>query len=138
MTVAVAAQLPGAGLVAGGEPDVVVVQHALIAFKGSLPSGEVERTKKEARALAEKLFEEAQAEDFDFDAMVKEYTGDSYPGIYKLTNNGAPIIGGAYQRKQMASRFGDVAFSLEVGEVGLAKYHAMGSPYGWHIIKRLE
>jgi hypothetical protein len=70
--------------------------------------------------------------------MVKQYTSDSYPGIYKLTNRDAPIMGGAYQRKEMASRFGDVAFDLEIGEVGLASYSVTGSPYGWHLIKRLE
>ena len=122
----------------GKEPDVVVVQHVLIGFKGSIPRKPIERTKKEARALAEKLFDEAQAEDADFDAMVKEYTSDSYPGIYKLTNEGAPITGGAFQRKEMASRFGDVAFGLDIGEIGLAPYSVTGSPYGWHIIKRLE
>jgi hypothetical protein len=36
------------------------------------------------------------------------------------------------------ARFGDVAFGLAVGEVGLAAYHAATSPYGWHVIKRLE
>jgi len=25
-----------------------------------------------------------------------------------------------------------------VGEVGLAKFHPGNSPYGWHVIKRLE
>ncbi|HXV75981.1 MAG TPA: peptidylprolyl isomerase [Candidatus Polarisedimenticolaceae bacterium] len=120
------------------EPDVVVVQPVLIAFKGSLPAKQVDRSKKEARALAEELFEQAQAEDADFDAMVKQYTSDSYPGVYKLTNHDAPITGGAYQRKEMATRFGDVAFKLEVGEVGLAAYSVTASPYGWHIIKRLE
>ena len=38
----------------------------------------------------------------------------------------------------MVAAFGDVAFELEVGEVGLAKYHAGNSPYGWHVILRLE
>jgi len=134
-----ALQLPGIDVDARGkEPDIVVVQHALIAYKGRVPHKKIERTKKEAKALAEKLFDEAQAEGFDFDAMVKEYTADSYPGIYQLTNDDAPIIGGAHQRKAMASRFGDVSFELEIGGVGLASYSSTGSPYGWHIIKRLE
>lgn len=41
-------------------------------------------------------------------------------------------------RDGMVPAFGDVAFSLEVGEVGLAPYDAKSSPFGWHIIKRLE
>jgi parvulin-like peptidyl-prolyl isomerase len=41
-------------------------------------------------------------------------------------------------RSQVVAKFGDLAFRLEVGEVGLASYHAALSPYGWHVIKRLE
>ena len=85
--------------------------------------------------LAE-VFERAKTEDFD--ALVKEYTNDSYPGIYKMTNNGAPIQAGAAKRSGMVRAFGDVAFGLAVDEVGMANYSAGSSPYGWHIIKRLE
>jgi hypothetical protein len=31
-----------------------------------------------------------------------------------------------------------VSFRLEVDEIGLASHHAALSPYGWHVIKRLE
>jgi parvulin-like peptidyl-prolyl isomerase len=132
--------LPGTGSAraARDEPDVVVVQHILIAFKGSVRGKRIERTKKEARALAEQLLDKVRAGDEDFDALVKQHTDDSYPGTYKLTNRDAPRIGGAFQRTDMVPAFGDVAFSLEVGEVGMAEYSAAASPFGWHIIKRLE
>ena len=42
------------------------------------------------------------------------------------------------QRSGMVSSFGDVAFGLDVGEIGMARYHPGNSPYGWHIIKRIE
>jgi hypothetical protein len=119
------------------EPDVVVVQHILISFKGKVGKDKgVTRTKKEAEALATELFERAKTEDFD--ALVKEYTNDSYPGIYKMTNRGAPRMGDATPRSGMVRAFGDVAFSLDVGEIGMADYSATSSPYGWHIIKRLS
>ena len=119
------------------QPDVVVVQHILISFKGKVDKTKgVTRTKKEAEALANELFERAKTEDFD--ALVKEYTNDNYPGIFKMTNNGAPRMSGAAPRSGMVRAFGDVAFSLTVGEVGMASYSAGSSPYGWHIIKRLE
>ncbi|MFT5049926.1 MAG: peptidyl-prolyl cis-trans isomerase B (cyclophilin B) [Chlamydiales bacterium] len=41
-------------------------------------------------------------------------------------------------REQMVPAFGDVGFLLEVGEVGLAPFDPAKSPYGWHVIKRLE
>ena len=119
------------------EPDVVVVQHILISFKGKVDKSKgVTRTKKEAEALATDLFERAKTEDFD--ALVKEYSNDAYPGIYKMTNNGAPIMTGAVPRSGMVPAFGDVAFALSVGEVGMANYSGGSSPYGWHIIKRLS
>ena len=83
------------------------------------------------------LFKEEPSH-YSFDALVKEFTDDSYPGTYTLTNDGVPITSGAHPREQMAMAFGDVAFSLAVGEVGMAKYDGFKSPYGWHIIKRLE
>ena len=120
------------------EPDVVIVQHILIGFKRSIPGKKIERTKPEAQTLAESLLERARSANEEFDALVEEFTDDAYPGIYKMTNDDAPRMGGAVTRGGMVPRFGDVAFSLEVGEVGLAEYHGGASPYGWHVIKRLE
>lgn len=119
------------------EPDVVVVQHILIGFKKTVPGQELERTKKDARALVDDLLQRA-GDGADFDALVKEYTNDSYPGIFKLTNTRAPLLPDARQRKEMVAAFGDVSFRLDVGEIGVAKYNSVTSPYGWHIIKRLE
>jgi hypothetical protein len=123
--------------IAAKEPDVVVVQHILIGFKKSVPDKDIERSKKDARALAEDLFQRATDGD-EFDLMVEEFTNDSAPGIFKLSNKDAPLLPDARQRKEMVAAFGNVAFRLEVGEVGMAKYNSMTSPYGWHIIKRLE
>lgn len=120
------------------QPDVVVVQHILISFGRKIPGRDkIDRTKKEAEELAAKLFERALEEE-DFDALVKEYTDDKYPGIYRLTNIDAPLVPNSRKRLEMAVFFGDVAFNLEVGEVGMARYHGGNSPYGWHVIKRLE
>lgn len=119
------------------EPDSVVVQHILVSFKNKVRGKELDRTKKEAQALAEELLARAQAGE-EFDALVKEYTDDQHPGIYRLTNRGAPLMQNSHERKSMAVYFGDVSFRLEVDEVGLAKYHPGNSPYGWHVIKRLE
>ena len=119
------------------EPDTVLVQHILIGFNKSVPGKKLDRTKKEAQALAEELLERAQAGE-DFDALVKEYTDDKHPGIYRLTNRDAPLLQDSRKRSDMVANFGAVSFQLEVGEVGLAKFHGGNSPYGWHVIKRLE
>ena len=119
------------------EPGRVVVQHFLIGFKGSVKGKEIKRTKKEAGKLAEELFQKAQ-DGADFDALVKEYTNDSYPGILSITNEDAPMRGDSRMRGEFVYGFGDVAFKLEVGEIGIAWYGYSSSPYGWHVIKRLE
>lgn len=119
------------------EPDVVVVQHVLISYKGRIPGKQIDRSKREAKALAEEILERAEAGE-DFNELMREYTDDRGAGVYKLVNKGLPKPADGYQRDEMAPSFGDVAFELEVGQVGMAKYHAGLSPYGWHIIKRLE
>lgn len=117
-------------------PDVVTVQHVLISFQGKTDKP-VERSKKQAEKLAWEIFDRAEAGE-DFDALVEEYTDDSHPGIYKMTNRGAAQLPGHSTRDGMAVSFGDVSFKLDVGEIGMAKFHAELSPFGWHIIKRLE
>ena len=117
-------------------PDVVTVQHVLISFKGRVDKP-VERSKKDAKELAWEVFDRAEAGE-DFDALVKEYTNDSHPGIYTMTNRGAATLPNTYKRSDMAVSFGDVSFKLDVGEIGMAGFNPELSPYGWHIIKRLE
>ena len=125
---------------AQAEPERVTVQHILIAFKGSLPDDtKVTRSREDAEKLALQVFERAKAGE-DFAAMVKMYTNDSYPGIYKMTNKGVTPEKSKqeYSRTGMVRAFGDIGFSLEVGGVGLAIYDPATSRYGWHVIKRLE
>jgi hypothetical protein len=121
------------------EPDVVAVQHILIGFQGTLPGKPVTRTMEEARKLAEELLERARSGE-DFDGLVKQYTDDAYPGVYRMANNGvaADPSQGVYSRGGMVPAFGNVGFSLDVGEIGMAPYNQQESPFGWHLIKRVE
>jgi len=127
-----------------GEPDYITVQHILIAFEGRLPGKTIRRSKAEAEELARQLFEQAQQPESDFAAMVKEYTDDAYPGIYRMANHGVPENAGSdattpvYPRSGMVPAFGDTGFPLQVGDVGLAEYDPTKSPYGYHIVKRIK
>lgn len=132
--------LPALSITLGqAEPERVTVQHILIAFKGSIPDPKVTRGKEEAEKLALRIFERAKAGE-DFAAMVKMYTNDSYPGIYKMSNKDVTpdTAKQEFSRTRMVKAFGDVSFGLEVGGVGLAVYDPATSKYGWHIVKRLE
>ena len=121
----------------GKEPDVITVQHCLIGFQGSVPGKPITRTKEEAKELAERLFKLLKDGD-KFEEIINQFTDDSPPGIYKMTNNGVRQVPGAYARAGMVPAFGDTGFPLQVGEYGLAEHDSMKSPYGWHIVKRIE
>ncbi|MFO0984713.1 MAG: peptidylprolyl isomerase [Planctomycetota bacterium] len=126
------------------EPDYVKVQHILIAFKNAvgfsrmpLPPGASARTRDAAERLAVELLSRARKGE-DFGELVNQYTDDSPPGIYGMLNKGRPTKEGDYARSGMAPAFGDVGFKLKVGEIGMATYDPQKSPFGWHIIKRIE
>jgi hypothetical protein len=119
------------------EPDHVRTQHILIGFGSSVPGRPLDRTAAEAEALVQTLG--AAIEDgADFGELVQDYSDDSFPGIYALSNTGITPQDGEYPRNNFVAAYGDVAFSLDPGEVGVATYHPVRSPYGWHIIKRLD
>ena len=122
---------------AGKEPDHITIQHVLIGFKGSLPGKNITRTQDEAKKLAEEILARAKKGE-DFDGLVKQYTDDSAPGIYSMSNNGVAPAEGEYARGGMVPAFGDAGFPLKVGEIGMASYDKATSPYGWHIVKRLK
>ena len=119
------------------EPDKIKVQHCLIGFEGSVRGKNITRTKEEAKKLAHEILESARKGE-DFDALVKKYTDDSHPGIYGMTNRGKPSASGYLPRDGMVRAFGDVGFPLKVGELGIADFEPARSPYGWHVIKRIE
>lgn len=106
----------------------IEIQHVLISFQGAPRMSGVTRTKAEAKVLAEKVYAEAIG-GADFDALVKQYTNDSFPGIYPMTKA---------RRAKMVKGFGDVGFRLKVGEIGVAPWDETASPFGWHIIKRVK
>ncbi len=115
----------------------IKLQHILIAFTGKVPGKNITRSQDEARALAHQIFNRAKKGE-DFDSLVRTYTDDRAPGIYGLANSGVTPGDGEFSRDRMVPAFGEVGFSLAAGEIGIAEYDSVKSPYGWHIIKRLE
>jgi hypothetical protein len=105
----------------------VEVQHLLVGFAGAPRQTKATRTRDEAEALTAELYARVLAGE-DFDDLVMEYTDDSHPGIYPMTTA---------SRRQMFPAFGDVAWRLEVGAIGVTKQDGT-APAGWHIIKRLN
>jgi parvulin-like peptidyl-prolyl isomerase len=125
------------------EPDQVTVDHILIAAKNDMGKA-TDRSRVEAERIARDLLAQLQAGTADWAALKQKHSDDGNPGQprggpYTLLNHGVP---GADQRTKvrrdgMVKGFGDLSFRLKVGELGLAEMGA-DSPYGFHIIKRLE
>lgn len=104
------------------------------------PKKKITRSKESARSLAERIFERANAGE-DFESLVTDYSDDVYPGIFRLVE--AAVAGrprGVWTSEvlRVEKSLADVAFGLQVGEVGLARYHRTDCRFGWHIIRRLE
>lgn len=108
--------------------DGVRVQHVLLAFVGAKRGSESKHTKAEAEKLAADVLAKARAGD-DFAALVKAHSYDEGDGIFRITKQ---------NRGDFAPWFADVACRLAPGETGIASYHRINSPFGWHVIKRLD
>ncbi|HBE72372.1 MAG TPA: hypothetical protein DDW52_29915 [Planctomycetaceae bacterium] len=126
-----------------GEPAYITIQHCLIGVRDGMPQQAI-RSVEDGRELANELLERAKAGE-DFAAIIRQYTDDSPPGIYKMANHGFESDSGGriasrtiYARGGMVPAFGDIGFSLEVGQFGLAEYDPVKSQYGFHIIKRIR
>jgi len=119
------------------EPEHIEVQHVLIAFKGTLPGKPIERSQEDAKKLAYDILARAKKGE-DYDALVKQYTDDSAPGIYGMANLNVTPCQGEYPRNRMVAAFGDVGFKLKVGEFGIADFDPKTSPFGYHVIKRTK
>jgi hypothetical protein len=121
----------------GPEPQHVQVQHVLVGFAGTVPGKPITRTQEQARTLAYDILKKAEG-GADFDALVKEYTDDSPPGIYGMSNRGVQPAQGEYPRDGMVGAFGNVGFKIAVGAYGVADFDRQSSPFGYHVIKRLK
>jgi len=119
----------------------VEVQHILLAVAvGGAEEGG--RSHGKAEALAAEVYARAAAGE-EFDTLERNYSSDVHPGIHRMSARpaeGAGIIA----RGDMLPGVGDVAWRLEVGEIGVVPYDGDGSgpgtksPRGYHVVKRLR
>ena len=122
--------------------DKIQVQHILVGVGQRFGGASPEEAQTEAIEVLKTL---AAANGENFDELVRKHTDDSPPGIYTMILEGEPDFANkVFLRNQMVSAFGDVGWKLRVGEVGISPYDPPapdgkgGSPFGIHIIKRLE
>jgi hypothetical protein len=109
-------------------PERIAARHILITYATSAkPVPGATHTETEARALAQRVAEEAQRPDADFAALATQYTEE--PGGKE---RGGDL--GKFGRGQMVPAFEQVAFKLKVGQTS----GVVESPFGFHVIKRYE
>jgi len=115
----------------------VKVQHILVSFQGA-PRVPATRSKAEAEKLAGDLF--AQLGDgASFQKLMETYSDDDkVVGQYLMTATGPTNAPTSFNRRDMVPAFGETGWRLQIGEVGVAPWDAAKSPFGWHIVKRLE
>jgi hypothetical protein len=126
---------PATPAVKKSEPDHIEIAHILISFAGTRTAAK--RSKADAEKLAGEVLARVRKGE-DFDRLMRDYSDDTGPGVYRMANRGATSSAGEYPRADMVPAFGDVGFQLDAGQVGMASYDRDKSPYGWHIIKRLK
>lgn len=109
------------------------VAHVWISYRGAegaRPS--VTRTKEEARALAEKVAEEARKPGADFSELVKKHSDD-----HDRLKQAGGFMGGVFTRADLRGgreELGKAMFSLELGGIS----DVVESPYGYHVLKRVR
>ena len=114
--------------------EAVRVEHILVGIAGA-PRMNTNRSKAEAEELVVEILNRYRGGE-DFSALRQQFSEDTGGGVYGMTM-GAPK-GDAIPRSGMVPAFGDVGWRLAVGEVGVAPHDAQASPYGYHIVKRVE
>jgi parvulin-like peptidyl-prolyl isomerase len=119
-----------AAILARPEPkaDKIKVQHVLLAFVGAKKGSESKRTKAEAEKLAADVLARARAGE-DFNKLVQAYSYEPND-VFTITPK--------HTTDDFVEYFLFVARRLAPGEVGVTSYHRTKSPFGWHVIKRVE
>lgn len=123
------------------EPDRIEVSFLLISFKGKTPKAA--RTREQAARDAASLLERARKGE-DFEEMVKNECEPEFrnPGAFGIANYEVKSEGNEASRLglslRMGTAFGDMAFRLKVGEIGMVEYDSRTNPLGWFVVKRLK
>jgi parvulin-like peptidyl-prolyl isomerase len=118
----------------------IVVDHILIKVR-SRQSPQATRDETDARMAAYELLDQLKAGG-NWATLKRANSEDGSPGApggpYALADRGLTPAADERSRDGMVAAFGDVGFRLAVGEMAIANYDPATSPYGFHIIKRIE
>jgi hypothetical protein len=119
-------------------PGRVTVRQLLVTFQGAKGAA-VARTREEAEALAARLEREARA-GADFEALAREHNdgGTLFPARFSAVEGAIDAAPDDFRRANLPRGLARAAFDLAVGEIALVEYHEEDSPFGWHLVLRVE
>jgi parvulin-like peptidyl-prolyl isomerase len=105
--------------------DEMTAAHVLVAYRDAQRS-KATRSKDEARALATQVLDRARKGE-DFAHLAQEFSDDTQS---KQSGGRLP----PFTRQALVKPFADAAFALKPGELSAV----VETPYGFHVIKRIE
>lgn len=121
--------------VAQYQADKIRFQDIVIQFKDIQPTHT--RTKKEAEALAQKLYQDLQKRPSQFGEARKQYSDDPRPKAFQVVNFAHEATPNELKREDISEGLAEVLFQMKVGDIALVPYHAEKNPVGFQIIMAL-
>ena len=104
-------------------PDSVKSSHILVSWKGLGTAGDTERTKEQAKALADSILTVVKADGTKFGPLAAEYSADN-SNKDKAGDLGYAIPG------MMVPAFNDFIFENETGDIDVVE-----TSFGYHVVK---
>jgi hypothetical protein len=118
-------------------PERVEVQRIFLPFGQTYPYRTAKRTRAETDSLARALLDSAR-QGADFDSLVKRYSSDRFPGIYKVVDRGVRPGPGERPYRGIPPAVADSAFGISPGNIQLVPWDAEVCRYGFEVIRRLK
>jgi len=111
----------------------------LVLNHGAKGDGSFERKIAELNQRAEKYQTdlEQRIEAGEMGVPEAEQSMEAFIEALRAESDDARAAAG-FPRAALVPAFGDVGFRLQQNEIGLAPHDEKSSPFGWHVIKRLE
>ncbi|MDH3591529.1 MAG: peptidylprolyl isomerase, partial [Planctomycetota bacterium] len=118
----------------------VRLKHIHIPFEGAkdAPKG-IPLDKAGAAAIAREVMQRLGAgEDFGQIGAERHYTKSRYKATFSLVESTVRLKRGDLRRDNVPKALARLAFNLELGQAGVCEYHEVESPYGYHVLLRIE
>jgi uncharacterized protein YjiK len=120
-------------------PARVIVKQIHVPWRGAQGAPPVNATREKAREIAEGVLERLErGEDFDQLAREFHYTDSKLPARLRIAADGFKVHSGEFKERDLPMAVANLAFNLDVGETGLCEFHREESPYGYHVLLRIE